>query len=217
MIIFSNSEKSNSGEACTCVVTEYHYHQYDHMDVQVDLFTVQELNEQLERMLEDFRHYSFHADEMTTAEEKKAAKDRANVAKDTFKAMFRGRMNNDSFLLQRTQPEVLQSLVRWAEEQRPSHAVTSQRNLSLEQCSDALFVLSSERLSRSGPAIWPFIKTIRFVLSINNSNHRSILLNLFPNRVFLNAHALKQGLVLVDLPGMLDTTRHVLCVLNFQN
>ncbi|KAK7225431.1 hypothetical protein V2G26_013434 [Clonostachys chloroleuca] len=182
---------SNSGEACTCVVTEYHYHQYDHMDVQVDLFTVQELNEQLERMLEDFRHYSFHADEMTTAEEKKAAKDRANVAKDTFKAMFRGRMNNDSFLLQRTQPEVLQSLVRWAEEQRPSHAVTSQRNLSLEQCSDALFVLSSERLSRSGPAIWPFIKTIR---------------------VFLNAHALKQGLVLVDLPGLRDLNSARRCI-----
>ncbi|VUC28222.1 unnamed protein product [Clonostachys rosea] len=182
---------SNSGEACTCVVTEYHYHQHDHMDVQVELFTTQELNEQLERMLEDFRHYSFHADEMETAEEKKAAKDRANVAKDTFKAMFRGRMNNDSFLLQGSQREVFQTLVRWAEEQRPSQAVTSQQNLSPEQCSDALFVLSSERISRSGPAIWPFIKTIK---------------------VFLNAHALRQGLVLVDLPGLRDLNSARRCI-----
>ncbi|CAH0050893.1 unnamed protein product [Clonostachys solani] len=182
---------SNSGEACTCVVTEYHYHQHDHMDVKVELFTTQELNEQLERMLEDFRHYSFHADEMETAEEKKAAKDRANVAKDTFKAMFRGRMNNDSFLLQGSQREVLQTLVCWAEEQRPSQAVTSQQNLSLEQCSDSLFVLSSERLSRSGPAIWPFIKTIK---------------------VFLNAHALRQGLVLVDLPGLRDLNSARRCI-----
>ncbi|CAG9972550.1 unnamed protein product [Clonostachys byssicola] len=182
---------SNSGEACTCVVTEYHYHQYDHMDVQVELFTTQELNEQLERMLEDFRHYSFHAEEMTTAEEKKSAKDRAHVAKDTFKAMFRGRMNNDSFLLQGSQREVLQTLIRWAEEQRPSRAVTSQQNLSLDQCSDSLFVLSSERLSRTGPAIWPFIKTIK---------------------VFLNAHALKQGLVLVDLPGLRDLNSARRCI-----
>lgn len=187
------------------------------MDVQVELFTTQELDEQLERMLEDFRHYSFHADEMTTAEEKKAAKDRANVAKDTFKAMFRGRMNNDSFLLRGSQREVLQTLVRWAEEQRPSQAVNFQQNLSLEQCSDSLFVLSSERLSRSGPAIWPFIKTIKFVLSIYYSIHRSILLTSLPNRVFLNAHALKQGLVLVDLPGMLETTSRVLCILDFLN
>ncbi|KAM5344685.1 hypothetical protein ACJ41O_010547 [Fusarium nematophilum] len=90
---------SNSGEACTCVVTEYHYHNRDTYDIVVNLFTMDELRDQLARMVETYRHFHLHGDEMEDAE-RRDMEASANVARDTFRAMFRGHLDDEDFLIE---------------------------------------------------------------------------------------------------------------------
>ncbi|KAM0427908.1 hypothetical protein ACHAPT_007367 [Fusarium lateritium] len=167
---------SNSGEACTCVVTEFHHHSRDTLDIEVDLFTMDELQEQLTGMLQSYRHYRFHSDDMEDAE-RRDNEASANLARDTFQAMFRGRLNDEAFLINRPEEDVLETLFQWASRERPSAFVTRQSGLSLDACSKALMELASEPPSRNRPAKWP---------------------------VYLNAHILSRGLILVDLPGLRD-------------
>ncbi|KAF4487271.1 Nuclear GTPase SLIP-GC [Colletotrichum fructicola Nara gc5] len=136
---------SNSGAACTCVVTEYHYDMRDDFQVDVELFTQDDLMEQVTHLLQSYRRFHLHAEEMTVADGLEEAKEHAGVARDTFRALFRGRLGNEAFLT--TEPE---GFVLW----------TFRR-----------------------PAIWPFVRKIK---------------------VFLDAHILSKGLVLVDLPGLRD-------------
>ncbi|KAJ4328907.1 hypothetical protein N0V84_000695 [Fusarium piperis] len=91
---------SNSGEACTCVVTEFHYHSRDTLDIEVNLFTMDELQEQLTGMLQSYRHYHLHSSEMEDAE-RRDNEESANLARDTFRAMFRGRVFLNAHILSR--------------------------------------------------------------------------------------------------------------------
>ena len=43
----SLARTTNNGAACTCVVTEYHYHGDDNFVVEVDMFGIEELREQV--------------------------------------------------------------------------------------------------------------------------------------------------------------------------
>ncbi|RSM00468.1 hypothetical protein CDV31_011793 [Fusarium ambrosium] len=174
---------SNSGEACTCVVTEFHYHNRDTLDIEVNLFTMDELREQLTGMLQSYRHYHLHGDEINDAAERRDMEDSANLARDTFRAMFRGRLNDEAFLINRPEQDVLETLFQWAASERPSVFITKQSGLSQDACSKALMELASEPPSRNQPAQWPYIRS---------------------TRVFLNAHILSRGLILVDLPGLRD-------------
>ncbi|KAJ4171103.1 hypothetical protein NW754_007247 [Fusarium falciforme] len=174
---------SNSGEACTCVVTEFHYHNRDTLDIEVNLFTMDELREQLTGMLQSYRHYHLHSDEMEDAAERRDTEDSANLARDTFRAMFRGRLTDEAFLINRPEQEVLETLFQWAARGRPSVFITKQSGLSQDACSKALMELASEPPSRNQPAQWPYIRS---------------------TKVFLNAHILSRGLILVDLPGLRD-------------
>ncbi|KAJ4184843.1 hypothetical protein NW755_008756 [Fusarium falciforme] len=174
---------SNSGEACTCVVTEFHYHNRDTLDIEVNLFTMDELREQLTGMLQSYRHYHLHSDEMEDAAERRDTEGSANLARDTFRAMFRGRLTDEAFLINRPEQDVLETLFQWAARGRPSVFITKQSGLSQDACSKALMELASEPPSRNQPAQWPYIRS---------------------TKVFLNAHILSRGLILVDLPGLRD-------------
>ncbi|RSL47210.1 hypothetical protein CEP54_013522 [Fusarium duplospermum] len=174
---------SNSGEACTCVVTEFHYHNRDTLDIEVNLFTMDELREQLTGMLQSYRHYHLHGDEINDATERRDKEDSANLARDTFRAMFRGKLNDEAFLINRPEQDVLETLFQWAARERPSVLITKQSGLSQDACSKALMELASEPPSRNQPAQWPYIRS---------------------TKVFLNAHILSRGLILVDLPGLRD-------------
>ncbi|KAL2694823.1 hypothetical protein Neosp_001410 [[Neocosmospora] mangrovei] len=165
---------SNSGEACTCVVTEFHYHNRDTLDIEVDLFTMEDLREQLTGMLQSYRHYHLHSDEMVDAAERREKEDSANLARDTFRAMFRGRLTDEAFLINRPEEDVLETLFQWAARGRPSAFVTRQSGLSQDACSKALMELASEPPSRNQPAQWPYIRSTN------------------------------RGLILVDLPGLRD-------------
>ncbi|KAI5461911.1 hypothetical protein BGZ63DRAFT_423233 [Mariannaea sp. PMI_226] len=173
---------SNSGEACTCVVTEYHFQEGNSFDIEVELFPTEEINEQLSVMLAAYRHFHLHLDEMDPTE-RKESDERATQALHTFQAMFNGRLNNEEMLLKGSETRVLNRLKVWAADARPSGISHRQSTNSLKSCSARLMGLSSEPSSSTEPSKWPFIRKIR---------------------VFLNAHILSKGLVLVDLPGLRD-------------
>ncbi|EXK95623.1 hypothetical protein FOQG_04173 [Fusarium oxysporum f. sp. raphani 54005] len=174
---------SNNGEACTCVVTEYHYHNRDTLDIRVNLFSIEELQDQLGRLLQVYRTFELHRDEITDAAERQDMEANAKVAKDTFQAMFRGRLTDEACLIRESYGDVLDRLTRWAADARPSPLRTYHTGLSPQACSNTLMELSSEPASRDSPATWPYIRSIK---------------------VFLNAHILSRGLILVDLPGLRD-------------
>ncbi|KAF5708726.1 hypothetical protein FGLOB1_6265 [Fusarium globosum] len=174
---------SNNGEACTCVVTEYHYHNRDTLDIRVDLFSMEELQDQLGRLLQVYRTFELHQDEITDAAERQDMEANAKVANDTFQAMFRGRLTDMAFLIREPYDDVLDRLTSWAADARPSLSMTLHTGLSPQACSNTLMELSSEPASRDSPATWPYIRSIK---------------------VFLNAHILSRGLILVDLPGLRD-------------
>ncbi|KAF5644498.1 hypothetical protein F52700_2498 [Fusarium sp. NRRL 52700] len=173
---------SNNGEACTCVVTEYHYHNRGTLDIRVNLFSMEELQDQLGRLLQVYRTFELHQDEITDAAERQDMEKNAKVAEDTFRAMFRGRLTDEAFLIRESYEDVLDRLTSWAADARPS-SMTLYTGLSPQACSNTLMELSSEPASRDSPATWPYIRSIK---------------------VFLNAHILSRGLILVDLPGLRD-------------
>ncbi|KAF5974290.1 hypothetical protein FBULB1_7849 [Fusarium bulbicola] len=174
---------SNNGEACTCVVTEYHYHNHDTLDIRVNLFSMEELQDQLGRLLQVYRTFELHQDEITDAAERQDMEANAKVANDTFQAMFRGRLTDGAFLIREPYDDVLDRLTSWAASARPSPSMTLHTGLSPQACSNKLMELSSEPATRDSPATWPYIRSIK---------------------VFLNAHILSRGLILVDLPGLRD-------------
>ncbi|KAH6887646.1 hypothetical protein B0T10DRAFT_490140 [Thelonectria olida] len=166
---------SNSGEACTCVVTEYHHHELNTFEIEVELFSMEDISEQLSTMLVSYRQFHLHGEDEW--------EESANQARDTFFSMFRGRLDDDDFLLEASPTEVLTRLESWAADARPSEISSRQSYDTLESCSARLMELSSEPRLKNSPAKWPFIRKVR---------------------VCLNAHILSKGLVLVDLPGLRD-------------
>ncbi|KAG9254532.1 uncharacterized protein F5Z01DRAFT_622392 [Emericellopsis atlantica] len=173
---------SNSGEACTCVATEYHYHPEGTFRIKTNLFTVEELRDQLRSMLRCYRCFHLHGHAMK-GEEKRDLELGAKLAIDTFRAMFHGRLRNEDFLVTFTEDTGLEVLSSWAEEFRPSERLMQHSELSLQDCSNMLARLSSQVGATAQPAAWPYIKNIN---------------------VFSNATILSTGLILVDLPGLRD-------------
>lgn len=150
---------SNNGEACTCVVTEYRYQNLDTLDIRVNLFSMEELGDQLGRLLQVYRTFELHQDEITDAAERQDMEANAKVAKDTFRAMFRGRLTDEAFLIRETYEDVLERLTSWASDARPP--LKTWTGLSPQACSDVLMELSSEPASRNSPATWPYIRSIK--------------------------------------------------------
>jgi hypothetical protein len=148
--------------------------------VDAELFSVDELKEQVDDLLQAYRRYHDNIDDMEDDGELADCEEGAQVAEDTFRAMFRGRFDDDEDWLRNRR---LSTLQRWARDLRPSR-FEGQSTGTLSDCKALLMRLTSERIgSEEGVAIWPYVRKIK---------------------VFLNAHILSQGLVLVDLPGMLS-------------
>lgn len=175
---------TNNGAACTCVVTEYHYHGDDDFVIEVEKFSIEELHDQLSELLGCYRNFYAHGESLDE-EARKDLEARANIATDMFRAMFRGFLQDDDWLLEESQDAILEQFHEWMTSatsnglQSPSSQVVT----SLEQCSSLLMQLTSEALDAEVPAAWPYIRKIK---------------------CSLNAHILSKGLVLVDLPGLRD-------------
>ena len=103
---------------------------------------------------------------MKESEEKKNSEEEAKKALDTFRAMFRGRLDIEHLLVNGSENSVLKTLLSLAEEIRTK--VTNGREVtsSLEDCSGLLMRLTSEHLeqtSAEAPADWPYISKIKLV------------------------------------------------------
>ncbi|GKT44287.1 uncharacterized protein ColSpa_04468 [Colletotrichum spaethianum] len=150
------------GAACTCVVTEYHHHAGRDFFIDVDLFSMDELMEQATELLQSYRRFHLHAGEMTREDGVEEAKEQANVARDTFLAMFRGRLGDGDFLTEKTEKDVLSTMRSWLEQTYPKVGGRHAKG-ELQECSRLLMSLTSETAGAHGPAVWPYIKKIRII------------------------------------------------------
>ncbi|GKT94358.1 tat pathway signal sequence [Colletotrichum tofieldiae] len=153
---------SNSGAACTCVVTEYHYHAGRDFFVDVDLFSKEEVMEQTTELLKSYRRFHLHAGNMEEVDGVEEAKEQANVARDTFRAMFRDRLGDGHFLEGNSEQGVLSTMRSWLEQTYPQVGGRHARG-GLQECSRLLMSLTSEAAGASEPAVWPYIKKISHI------------------------------------------------------
>jgi len=159
------------GRACTCVATEYHYHDAVNFALEVEYFTLEELREQFSELLQSYRTHHLNESQNTniTADDRRDMHDKAKAAEDTFQAAFRDRLEQDErFLLDNPQENVLQTLLTWAASTGlPVMEGTSMlprvEFASADMFSDHLMELTSEPVRPSEPSKWPFIRKIRFV------------------------------------------------------
>ncbi|KAK4460492.1 hypothetical protein QBC42DRAFT_298555 [Cladorrhinum samala] len=174
---------SSGGSACTCVATEYRYQGHEGFSIEVTYFTEDELETQLSELVHSSRLYLLHKDTLHKGEELRDAEARYKLATDTFEAMFRGRMRNSNFVTAEAENEVVKTMMGWARELGP--VADSRRHVftDSEACSSLLSELCSEVRGSKKAASWPYTKKIS---------------------VYLDAHVLRSGLVLVDLPGLRD-------------
>ncbi|KAL1845937.1 hypothetical protein Daus18300_014397 [Diaporthe australafricana] len=175
---------TNNGAACTCVVTEYHYHGEDNFIIEVDQFTTEELQDQLGELLGCYKH--FHSElqrEGLGQDDRNDLSEKANIAIDTFRTIFRGNLEDEDWLLEEEEDAILEQLQLWLEVGSARELPARQVVATFERCCSLLMQLTSETPDSEVPATWPRIRKIK---------------------VYLKAHILSKGLVLVDLPGLRD-------------
>jgi len=132
----------------------------------VELFSLDELGEQLRNMLHAYRHFHFmQSDDRsnTDAEAGEHLQANATLALDTFRAMFRGHLRNEAFLLGNSETNVLENLRRWTEALLQSVSEAPRPGLTVESCSALLATLSSDQPRSNEPSIWPCIRKIKLV------------------------------------------------------
>jgi hypothetical protein len=157
---------------------------------------VDEIDAQLTKLLQSYRRYHLPSVDIDQ-QELDDFEEAADLAQDTFQAMFKGRLEDELFLIQWPEQTVIETLRSWANDIGPSSTDHREVYNSLEDCARRLLQLTSEHNSTHEPSKWPYINKVRFVVSA------PIIYSLTDHhRVFLNAHILSKGLVLVDLPGM---------------
>ncbi|KXJ85353.1 hypothetical protein Micbo1qcDRAFT_128158, partial [Microdochium bolleyi] len=188
---------SNEGAACTCVATEYHYHDREDFIIDIQLFTEDEVNRQISDLLKSYRHFFLRRHQLHHSEVKDF-ENRAAQAVDTFVAMFGRRIERPASgnrssnvgipsLLGSDSSRILKQLQEWARESIATGSGDTRVVLSTSgACSDELAKLTSEAPGRSSQLPWPFIRRIK---------------------VFVKANILGRGLILVDLPGLRDLNK----------
>lgn len=120
-----------------------------------------EITEQITELLRSYRHYHLHRIE--DPDERKDLEEKAQIAQDTFQAMFRGRLDNGQFLTDEPERSVLRTLLSWAQDMGPSTIGGREVRFTLADCSALLMQLTSEQTSAQGPAVWPYVRKIKFV------------------------------------------------------
>lgn len=130
------------------------------------MFSMDEITRQITELLTSYRHYHYHGAETKDAEEKKNWEEEATKALDTFKAMFRGHLDIEHFLVSDSEKSVLKTLLPLAEKIRTKVTNGREVTTSLEDCSALLMRLTSEHLeptSAEAPPDWPYISKIKSV------------------------------------------------------
>lgn len=168
----------------------------------MEWFSRDETEAQLTELLKAYRSYHLRGADVDEREVGDLEK-LAEVARDTFRAMFRGRLGDEEFLLQWSESRVMRTFRSWVAE--TDYSPTGRQTFSsLEDCSAHLMPLTSDQNQSEEPteepteepSKWPYIRKVKCVLP-------PLIVVRFADcfRVFLKAYILSKGLVLVDLPG----------------
>jgi hypothetical protein len=119
-----------------------------------------EIMGQLTELLQSYRCYYLNSMDMDQ-DDKKSLEERAKIARDTFQAMFRGRLESEQFLIDGQENSVLETLRSWVQEMRPSTMHGREVTFTPEDCSTILAQLTSEQCSDQQPAAWPYLRKIK--------------------------------------------------------
>lgn len=156
-------------------MTEYHYHDDDHPVLEVQYFTQEETFRQFSELLGSYRYYhdSKPDKENTTSEEadlgqSRELRDRAEIAKYTFLAAFRGikaptnqqlleMPDNQAWQTLQDAIGVLYSNIGLGQESR------KETFSSVDKCSNRLGDLTSDSADSNKSSHWPLIRQIRYV------------------------------------------------------
>ncbi|EXF77774.1 hypothetical protein CFIO01_03095, partial [Colletotrichum fioriniae PJ7] len=158
----------------------------DDFAIEVELFSQDDLMEQVKELLQSYRRFHLNTGDLRRNDEAAAAVDieeQANVARDTFRSMFRGQLASEDFLINEEEPTVLRTFRSWLQRMDLSLEGRHEK-ASRDSCSAFLMHVTSESVDTRTPAVWPFVRKIK---------------------VFLSSHILSKGLILVDLPGLRDS------------
>jgi predicted ATPase len=165
----AGAKQSNSGTACTCVVTEYHFHDRDDYFIEIDYFTMQELRSQFKELLGAYRQYESPEPPDMPAADREDLRKNAVLAQSTFRASFRNKLDDHPEVLG-TLPlrEAIDTMMGWVEQVLPRLS-TQENSLresfsDINQCSNRLTVLASETDERDQAYPWPFIRKLKLVL-----------------------------------------------------
>ncbi|KAI1113747.1 hypothetical protein F5Y14DRAFT_451759 [Nemania sp. NC0429] len=108
-----NLANTDSGRAaCTCVVTEYHYRHGGGCVIRVECYSLDEIRKQVEDLLLPYCHFLRYRNVLDASVDE----EKARLATNTFKAIFRRHEIDKAFLLANLEEEVLHIMYQWLEE-----------------------------------------------------------------------------------------------------
>lgn len=129
----------------------------------MEWFSEDEIAAQLSELLKSYRHFHLHGSDLDP-QERENSEDRSNLARDTFRAMFRGRIEDEQVLTLSSESAVIETLRSWVAESVISWAGGREEKQSIAECSTLLARLTSDEISDQQPAKWPFIRKIKLVI-----------------------------------------------------
>lgn len=195
------------------MVTEFRHTDDTHtgpFTIEAEFMTPAEMKELLEELLLNYRqeHVASAYLEVRGAEALEQRQKSAATAWKTFRSLFahQPRLTEEYLSEDRNEAfdEILNSLERWAYAgltNRPGGADATDFSAiagDARECKDLLDMLMADLPGDVSPAIWPFIKIVRYAFI-------ELLLRISYaecTRVYLQSPVLRTGLVLADLPGM---------------
>lgn len=177
-------------------MTEYVYHDSDKFTIRVQYFDRDELEYQFKDLLSAYRNIKKPHDTMEPGqqnkpdlqENKEALVHKANLARQTFEAIFTRHLKEDPEALSREEFNVtVKKMMLWVRELLPE-SEDEESFAALQECADRLVILTSgtgDSFSSSQSGMrWPLIKSMK---------------------VYLRAVILSKGLILADVPGLRDS------------
>ncbi|KAF2240355.1 hypothetical protein BU26DRAFT_442855 [Trematosphaeria pertusa] len=183
------ARSNNNGSACTCVATEYHYHDRDDFVIQAEYFTIEELKRQYEDLLRAYQENK-SPPAHTKQEDLEELERRARLAEETFKASFGVKLQQNPSLLRSSIEYAVTTMLQWASSSLPRDRnvhtnETRETHNDITACSARIRELTSEAddsemriANQTSP--WPFVRKLK---------------------VYLKAYILSKGLIIADLLG----------------
>ena len=171
------------------------YHDSDKFIIHVEYFSLPELKHQFEHLLSAYRNnetIDLGANPTKRQEEvienKEGLDQKANLALQTFKAIFHQELQKDpKVLIDDDFDDAIEKMMDWVQVLLPKSQEQESFD-TVDQCADRLATLTSETQGTSSHSAlgsrWPLVKSMR---------------------VYLRAVILSKGLILADLPGLRDS------------